>query len=267
MKKIADNVAYGTEGGANLLRSQKVPFEFELKSPSVGLRISWGMGYSNTSEWGNLVGLKGKLHFFAEPLIGAKLVLKIHELIKYIPHPLAKIISEVISGINKVRSNNIKTKFEINLVFNGDLVANISALNLNTIDVLQDTSKRTSSESYVKGVFNVRLELLILGKGKVSIPWTKYKFNFGAKAEASLTAYWDAKLYLTTQEQGLYGQFAGGFSGLKGQIIVEIYVGPMTIPVYDKEDTWFEPDDVNQESDTSKDTGQKAISLPIIESL
>lgn len=266
MKRIADKVAYGTEEGADLLRRKKFPFDFEIKSPSTGIKISWGIKPSGLPATSNQVGLKGALDWFASPLIGGELTLRIHELVKYIPHPIAKVIDGIITGINSLKSENLEAKFEVNLIFKGELNANIRAFQLSAIDSFTELKQVSNDKSYIEGAFTVRLEILLLGKGKVSIPWTKYKFNFGAKSEASLTAYWDAKLYLTTQEKGLFGQFSGGFSGLTGKIIVEVYVGPMTFTVYDEEDTWFKPDDVNPESDTNKDDGQKPIQLPLISS-
>ena len=261
MKKIADKVAYGTEGGADLLRRKKFPFEFEIKAPSTGIKVLWGNKKSVLEESHNMVGLAGSLDWYASPLIGAELKLKIHELVKYIPHPIAKIVDGIITGINSLKNENVETKFEVNLIFTGNLNANINAFQISVVD----SFKESNTKSYVEGVFTVKLEVILLGKGKVSIPWTNYKFNFGAKAEAYLKAYWDAKLFLVNQEKGLYGQFSGGFSGLQGKIIVEVIVGPMTFTVYDVEDTWFEPEDVNPESDTSKDNGQKSIRLPLIE--
>ncbi len=202
----------------------------------------------------------------AKPIIGAKLTIKIHELIKYIPHPLAKLIDAIIRGINSINSENLNTKFEINLEFSGDLNCNIKAFQINALNSFSQNMSITTKESYIEGTFTVKLGIELSGKGKVRIPWTKYKFDFGSKAEAYLKAYWDAKLFLSNQKDGLYGQFSGGFSGLKGKIIVEIYVGAATFTVYDAEDTWFEPEDANPESDISRDEGQKSIKIPIIES-
>lgn len=265
MKKIADRVTYGTEGGADLLRAKKFPFDFEIKSPSAGIKISWANKTGSASENKHKVGLEGSLDWYASPLIGADLTLKIHELIKYIPHPLAKIVDGIITGFNKLSGENVETKFEVNLVFSGELNANINAFQINVLDTQAQLAAAGNQKSYVEGVFTVKLEVILLGKGKITIPWTSYEFNFGAKAEAYLKAYWDAKLFLTNQKEGLYGQFSGGFSGLKGKIIVEIIVGPMTFTIYDAEDTWFEPDDANPESDVTNDNGQKPLMLPIIE--
>lgn len=265
MKKIADTVTYGTEGGADLLRAKKFPFDFEIKSPSTGIKITWGNKVGTAPENKHKVGLEGNLDWYASPLIGADLTLKIHEMVKYIPHPLAKLIDGIITGFNKLNSENLETKFEVNLVFSGELNANINAFQINMVDTRAQLSSEKNEKSYIEGVFTVKLEVILVGKGKVTIPYTSYEFNFGAKAEAYLKAYWDAKLFLTNQKDGLFGQFSGGFSGLKGKIIVEIIAGPMTFTVYDKEDTWFEPDDANPESDVNSDEGQKPLMIPLIE--
>ncbi|SDD17946.1 hypothetical protein [Niabella drilacis] len=264
LKKMANVVAYGTESGCDALRRKKVPFTFEIDAPSTGLKIAWGMQPSLVAGKTHKVGMQGSLDWFASPLIGAALTIKLHQLIGYIPHPLAKVIDGVISGINSIKGEHLNLKFEVNLVFEGKLNINIRAFQINSVNTTRENLSTPSEKSYIEGVFTVKLGITLEGKGKVRVPWTRYNFNFGAKAEASLKAYWDAKLKLQTREKGLMGALSGGFSGIKGQIIVEVIVGPATFTVYDKEDTWFKPDDVNPESDVSRDDGQKDILVPLI---
>lgn len=79
---------------------------------------------------------------------------------------------------------------------------------ISAIDFNSNNKKSANQDSYITGEFTVKLEVLIIGKGLVRIHWTKNEFNFGAKAEAYLKTYSDAKLFLTSKEKGLYGQFS-----------------------------------------------------------
>lgn len=48
--------------------------------------------------------------------------------------------------------------------------------------------------------------------------------------------------------------------------MVEIIIGTIIRTIYDKEDNWFKPDDVNPESDKTEDGAQKPLMIPLIES-
>ncbi|WP_152567189.1 hypothetical protein [Porphyromonas macacae] len=203
LKEWADTIKKYAGGKVkkNPFLSLNSPFSIEVMSPKLGASVEWKSQYSGES---NKISIVGLLSFTADPLIGAEFTIDLLAVTATTINPaVGKILAGFRIGLEKLGASAV-----IELVFYGNLEVVLEALSFNFLN----NEITGGGKQMIKGKMGVSLIMRINVKGTLSAIICRVKYEFLAEAKAD--AYFGGTMEFAMDEEGLYGDFLGCFSGL-----------------------------------------------------
>lgn len=227
LKEMAEKVKNATGGTA-----KRVPgvgaFSFEVQSPKIGAILGWKCEQAEEGR----VATTGTVSFSADPLIGAEFTIDLLAVGSKV-HPVVTVIKE---GVD-IALDLLGGYFILEAKFYGSLKITIDAfqINYNGISVAPEPAK-------IEGRMGIMFQMELKVEGTIENPIWDVEMQFLANAKAH--AYFGGTARLAYDDDGLYADCTGKFSGLLFSAKVEGEINGFTRKVEFESQPIWESDNV-----------------------
>lgn len=208
IKQMANRVKIAAGGTARQVTNR--PFTFEIQSPKVGVIAKWGLRNSNSQ-----LTTVGTLNLSANPLIGASFTINMLA----VAGKVNPVVGAITRALN-VAMDRLGGYLVLDVEFFGNLSITITALEF---DSLSRRIAFSDTPLQIGGKMGVRVRFVARAEGTAR----PIGFDVGLKfnASASIHAYFGGEMRLGIDDDGVYNQIIGKFSGLIFSAHIDIRVG------------------------------------------